>query len=126
MHKNAEAIRDPGSDDRASEDRDGEGIAIHSAAVDSVSRPAIQIQLPPLPPGCSAVISPGPQGSIRIDVAPLRLAFTLEEACERLPHKPHPDTLRAQLERAGIPIGMCGRTPLVSEEQLRRALRLGL
>jgi hypothetical protein len=118
--------RKHGSDDRADEIGEQERPAIDAAVVDARSRPAFQIQLPPLPPGCSAVISPGPQGSIRIDVAPARLAFTLEEACERLPNKPHPDTLRAQLERAGVRIGTCGRTPLVSEEQLRRALGLAI
>ena len=114
VERNADADRTDTSD---SADRNG---------IDALRKSVpIQIVLPTLPPGSTALISPQADGSVRVDIAPPLLAYTLEEACARLPNRPHPDTLRAQLERAGIAIGMCGRTPLVSEAQLIRGLRLG-
>lgn len=124
--QNANSIQNGHVDPRLDSNGVGAPHAPHQTPAAELNRLPIQVVLPPLPPGCSALISLGVDGSIRVDVAPAPLAFTLEQACERLPNKPHPDTLRAHLERAGISIGMCGRTPLVSEGQLRRALRLAV
>jgi hypothetical protein len=125
IRRTANSIENSRVDPRLESD-DVNAHAPDQTSAAELRRLPIQVVLPPLLPGCSALICPGPDGSIRVDVGPAPLAFTLEQACERLPNKPHPDTLRAHLERAGIPIGMCGRTPLVSEEQLRRALRLAV
>lgn len=85
----------------------------------------IVLNLPPLAPGNEMVVTIESATSVRVRVEPV-LGYTLDEACERIPSRPHRDTLRAQLESSGIQIGAIGRTPLVSFQQLQQALKLGL
>lgn len=85
----------------------------------------IVLHLPPLLPGNEMVVMIESATSVRVRVEPV-LGYTLDEACARIPSRPHRDTLRAQLEISGIQIGAIGRTPLVSIQQLQQALKLGL
>lgn len=84
----------------------------------------IVVNLPPLTPGCEMVVTVESPNVVRVRVDPV-LGYTLDEACERIPSRPHRDTLRAQLESSGVQVGAIGRTPLVSIQQLQQALKLG-
>ena len=94
------------------------------AAPSNVTAPTTALALPSMPAGSEmTVLIDGP--ALKIRVEPI-LGYTVDEACQRIPSQPHRDTLRAQLENSGIQIGAIGRTPLVSIDQLRQALKLGV
>lgn len=93
------------------------GLAASSSPI------VLNLVLPSVPEGCKASVRIT-TGGIDVTVERVRVGYTIEEACELIPGAPHPQTLRAHLEKNGIAIGQCGRAPLISYEQLFAALRL--
>lgn len=102
--------------------QDGHLIALPGFS-SSPSPIVLNVVLPPIPAGCRARIRVT-EGGFDVTVEHSKIGYTIEEACALIPGAPHPQTLRAHLEKHGIPIGMCGRAPLISYEQLFAALRL--